>query len=126
MSPEFVSRRDFVGLATAGVATLAAGSAFAQEPRRPYPGLAGNTDTALRTVHLNEVTTFSVRGANNYADPYNEVDVDAIVTTPDGVQFSIPAFSQGRNFWSFRFAGSQLGEYSIETKCSVPTDAGLH
>jgi hypothetical protein len=74
----------------------------------------------------NGVIEFALQSTQNYADPYNDADLDVEFKGPDGKSFQIPAFWDGGNVWKIRFNGSQFGEYTYRTTCSKPEDAGLH
>jgi len=61
-----------------------------------------------------------------YANPFADVEVDAIVTGPAGATWRVPAFWAGGAKWSFRFAGPRPGSYAFRTECSDPANAALH
>lgn len=61
-----------------------------------------------------------------YADPYNEVELNVVFTCPGGSKMQVPAFWDGDNLWKVRFAGDQVGDYTFETSASNTSDAGLH
>src|SRR5688572_11938478 len=46
-----------------------------------------------------------------YADPANEVEVDVIITDPDGAEQRVPAFWSGEQSWRVRYAPAQPGCY---------------
>jgi hypothetical protein len=79
-----------------------------------------------QTVPLRTATTLAVGTDRHYADPYNDVDLDFLVTAPDGIRFALPAYVVRDGLWACNFAGSQLGEYTLETRCSVSDDLKLH
>ena len=60
------------------------------------------------------------------ADPFNYVELDAIVTEPDGVERRVPGFWAGGDTWKLRLCGSTLGRHTWRTQCSDATDRGLH
>lgn len=126
MSLPILSRRHFVGVSAAGLASIVSNTAGAQGKSKTFPGLAGASVDGQHTVQLNEVITFALQPAKVHADPYNEVDVDAVIAAPDGSQFSLPLFVNRKGLWNLRFAGPQTGEYTIETKCNIADDEGLH
>jgi hypothetical protein len=62
----------------------------------------------------------------NYADAFNEVELDAIVTAPDGTTAKVPAFWSGGQIWKLRYASPQLGAHRYRTECSDRSNAKLH
>jgi hypothetical protein len=67
--------------------------------------------------------TFTARGA--YADPFNQVSLDALVTDPAGVVRRVPAFWAGGKTWKIRYASPLAGTHTFRTECSHSADAGL-
>ncbi len=59
-------------------------------------------------------------------DPFNEIDVDVDVTGPDGATWTVPAFWAGDDRFKVRFAGPVEGRYQLRSRCSDPSDLGLH
>jgi len=68
--------------------------------------------------------TFTARGA--YADPFNQVTLDALLTDPAGVVRRVPAFWAGGKTWKFRYASPLAGTHTFRTECNHAADAGLH
>ena len=61
-----------------------------------------------------------------WADPFNEVEVDLVVTTPRGVTLRVPAFWAGGRVWKARYASSERGTHRYRTEARPAGDAGLH
>lgn len=127
MSVNSLSRRGFGALvgAAAGIASLAR----AQSGEAPRPVGARKQEAPgrrSRTVPLKTVTTLAVRTDRHYADPYNDVDLNFLAAAPDGTQFTLPAYVVRDGVWACNFAGSQLGEYTLETRSSVSDDPKLN
>lgn len=61
-----------------------------------------------------------------YADPFNTIELDLVVTSPSGQTTSIPGFWRGGQDWAVRFSAQAPGGYSFTTACSNPADSGLH
>lgn len=61
-----------------------------------------------------------------YSDPFNEVDLDILVTDPDGEEFRVPAFWSGESTWRVRYASPKMGTHSWRSECSDKANAGLH
>ncbi|MHB9024446.1 MAG: apiosidase-like domain-containing protein [Armatimonadota bacterium] len=72
------------------------------------------------------ISQWSFCSSAQYDDPINEVTLDAVFTGPDGREQTVPAFWEGGDKWSVRFASPVAGEYTFRTVCSNPADAGLH
>lgn len=53
-----------------------------------------------------------------YADPFNDVRLDAVVTDPDGNEQRVPAFWAGGQNWGVRYATPRPGTYGVRTECS--------
>jgi hypothetical protein len=103
--------------------------ATAQSGEAPRPVRAREPEDASRRsriVPLKTVTTLAVGTDRHYADPYNDVDMDFFVVAPDGIRFALPAYVVRDGVWACNFAGSQLGEYTLETRSSVSDDSKLH
>jgi len=61
-----------------------------------------------------------------YADPFNEVEMSAIFTDPDGEEKIVPAFWLGGSFWGVRYASHKIGRHSFQTICSDESNSSLH
>ena len=55
-------------------------------------------DIVVKT-ETNKMVEISFTAAGTYNDPFNEVELDAIFTTPSGEQLKVPAFWAGGNIW---------------------------
>ena len=74
----------------------------------------------------NCMTEFSLHGSGSHADPFNDVQVDAVFTGPDGAERIVPAFWAGGDVWRVRYASLLIGRHTYRTVCSDVSDAGLH
>jgi hypothetical protein len=103
-----MSRRAFVSaLAASAVAGSAAGRAFAEDK----VALAGApTEWAFAT-------------GKQYSDPFNDLEVDAIVTLPSGQEERVPAFWAGGSTWRVRYAPPAPGVYKVRASA---TDTSNH
>ncbi len=61
-----------------------------------------------------------------YDDPFNDVEVDVILTHSSGLRYRVPAFWAGGQTWSVRFAPPMPGHFDVRTICSDPGAASLH
>ena len=106
-----VTRRSFVKAATAvAVASTVAGRALGQ----------------VRTATAGMAWEWTLTSGKQFADPFNEVEVDAVVTTPAGVEERVPAFWAGENTWRLRYAPPAAGRYLVRSVCSDAGNADLH
>ncbi len=86
-----------------------------KSPRKAQPSTAANVPVEL---------SFTARGA--YADPFNQVTLDALFTDPAGTVRCVPAFWAGGKIWKVRYASPLTGAHSYRTECSAAGDTGLH
>lgn len=77
-------------------------------------------------VEANRVAEISLVSSRPYANPFLEVDLDVVVTRPDGRQLRVPAFWAGGSDWKFRFASEQTGTCTWRTECKDAANTGLH
>jgi hypothetical protein len=104
---ERISRRSFVkGLAVSAVSS----STFGQE----------------RSAAAGAPTEWSYSSGKQYSDPFNQVDVDAIITLPSGGEERIPAFWAGGATWRVRYAPPSPGLYGVRSVCNDTTNKDLH
>jgi hypothetical protein len=89
-------------------------------------GYKGMAQALQLATEANVVTEWAYTSSRTYADPFNEVELDVLVTGPDGQSQRIPAFWGGENQWRVRFAAPRPGTYRFQTVCSNPQDRGLH
>jgi hypothetical protein len=78
------------------------------------------------SIPQNNVAEFTFISAKKYDDPFNEIEVDAVFTGPDGVEQRVPAFWAGGDTWRVRFASPAVGQYRFTTVCTDAANAGLH
>jgi hypothetical protein len=108
---EGMSRRSFVkALAASAVSSSTINSSLAQE----------------RVATSGEPTEWSYTSGKQYSDPFNQVDVDAIITLPSGQQERTPAFWAGGSTWRVRYAAPVPGLYKVRSVCSDTTNHDLH
>ena len=71
------------------------------------------------------VQEWSFESAKTYPDPFNQVELDVVVTGPAG-EMVVPAFWAGGQEWRVRFAPPLPGRYTWKSRCSDPANADLH
>ena len=54
------------------------------------------------------------------------VELDVLVTGPDGRELIVPAFEAGAGRWGVRYASPAVGRHRFVTRCSDTGDAALH
>ncbi len=80
----------------------------------------------IKKTSSNELIEIMLSSSKTYADSFNEVEIDAIVTDPVGRVLRIPAFWAGGNTWRFRYSSATVGLHRYITECSDLTNASLH
>ena len=74
----------------------------------------------------NQVTELTFTAAVDYADPYNEVEVDVVFEGPDGASLRVPAFWAGDGLFKVRFAAPATGEWRFRSEATNHDDPGLN
>ena len=81
---------------------------------------------AAETVHANGVVEWTVSSQKEHRDPFNDVELDFVVTAPGGQKLRVPGFWAGGKTWRGRYSSATLGLHRFRTECSDKADAGLH
>ena len=79
-----------------------------------------------RTATAGTATEWSYTSGKQYADPFNEVEVDAVVTLPAGGEERVPGFWAGGSTWTVRYAPPAPGVYHIRSVSSDAKNRDLH
>ncbi len=108
---DLMSRRTFVKAVTA----TAIGGSMAK------PALADERPATAGTP-----TEWSWTSGKQYDDPFNEIDVDAMITLPSGAEERIPGFWAGGSTWRIRYAPPAPGLYKVRSICSDAKNRDLH
>ncbi len=66
-----------------------------------------------------------LKSDKKYNDPFNDVDVDLILTK-GSIAYTIPAFWDGGDIWRARFTCTEEGTWTYKTVCSDEENSGLH
>lgn len=74
----------------------------------------------------NQATEWSYHSGKPYSDPFTDVELDAVITTPNGQVQRVPAFWTGERTWRVRYASTQTGRHHVVTACSDATNRDLH
>jgi hypothetical protein len=78
------------------------------------------------TCAQHEIAEWVFRSERHRDDPFNEVELDMVITDPQGRLLRVPAFWAGGDEWRVRFAPSEVGRYKLMTSCSDRADGRLH
>jgi hypothetical protein len=74
----------------------------------------------------NQVIEFSFQAGKVYSDPFNQVELDVVFSTPTGERKVLPAYWAGDQEWRVRFSSAAPGKFHYTTKCSDTGDPGLN
>jgi hypothetical protein len=106
-----MSRRSFVKtLAISGLASSAAVRSLGED----------------RVATSGSPTEWSYQSGKQYSDPFNEVEVDAIITLPSGQEERVPGFWAGGSTCRVRYAPPLPGNYLIRSACNDKDNHDLH
>jgi len=72
------------------------------------------------------VSEWAYTSGKAYADPFSEIELDVVVTKPDGDQQTVPAFWGGDGLWRVRYTPSVPGRYEMRSVCSDATNPELY
>jgi hypothetical protein len=75
---------------------------------------------------VNQPTELTFTSTKTYADPFNDLELDVLVRSPDGSQQRIPAFWAGGLTWKACYSSPQVGAHKWKTDCSDKTNPALH
>ena len=74
----------------------------------------------------NCMAEWSFTAVEDHPDPFNEIELDILLTDPDGEEKKLPAFWAGGKTWKVRCTSPKVGKQTWRSLCSAPSDAGLH
>ena len=78
------------------------------------------------TVEQWRVMEIPLTSSVTYSNPFQDVDLNATFTGPNGEVITRPAFWDGGTTWRIRFAPTLTGTWTYSTTCSDVTNTGLH
>jgi len=61
-----------------------------------------------------------------YSDPFNDIELDILLTSPEGKIWKIPTFWVEEQRWAVRFIPKEIGTYKVQTHCSDTKNSSLH
>jgi hypothetical protein len=88
-------------------------------------GLVEAAMSTAASTPANVMTELSFESAKDYADPFNQVQLDVVFVDPAGKQLRVPAFWDGGKTWRVRYASGTTGTHRYTTQCSDQSNAGL-
>jgi len=68
---------------------------------------------------------WSYTSGKAYPDPFNEVELEVVVTDPNGGEQRVPAFWAGKNQWRVRYAAQSSGTFRCRSVCSDTNNPDL-
>ncbi len=72
------------------------------------------------------VTEWSYSTAKTYSDPFNQIELDVLITDPNGGEQRVPAFWAGEGIWRVRYAPHATGKFICRSICSDTNNPDLH
>jgi len=80
----------------------------------------------VQKVEANRIAEVVLVSARTYKNPFVEIELDAVVTQPDGNRLRVPMFWDGGNRWCLRYASGTVGVHTFRTECSDKANPDLH
>ena len=81
----------------------------------------------MKNIMQNCVTEWSYDVTEKrYEDPFNDVELKAIITEPDGQEKIIYGCWGGKNTWRIRYSSWEIGTHRYRTICSDSKNSQLH
>ncbi|WP_177245910.1 DUF4038 domain-containing protein [Paenibacillus sp. BC26] len=74
----------------------------------------------------NQVAEWEYRSVTAYPDPFHDIGMQVVITSPDGRERTVPGFWGGDQTWKFRYSSDQVGVHRYRTICSDGANASLH
>ena len=75
---------------------------------------------------VNRLHEWTFTSTKAYADPFNDAQVDLLVTPPDGHELRVPAFWSGGQTWRVRYSSPQAGVHRWRLACTDAVNAELN
>lgn len=92
----------------------------------PFSGTPAVRAAEAVTAEANRLAEITFLSKKDYSDPFNDVTLDVVFTTPKGDPIRVPAFWSGERKWRVRYSSALVGEHRFRTVCSDTTDKGRH
>ena len=88
--------------------------------------LAARAQELSVTTDANVMVELKFTAQVSQSDPFNQVKLDVVFTTPAGRELRVPAFWAGGDQWRVRYASPEVGAHAFRSECSEVADRGLH
>jgi Protein of unknown function (DUF4038)/Domain of unknown function (DUF5060)/Putative collagen-binding domain of a collagenase len=69
---------------------------------------------------------WSYTSSKQYPDPFNDIDLDVVVTLSSGKEETVPAFWAGGTTWRVRYAAPETGQCRLRSICTDQSNKELH
>ena len=79
-----------------------------------------NTEVLTNTVKPYELYQIVLHNKTPHENPYQEVLLEADITTPDRKTWKVPGFWDGEGNWVVRFVPTKSGEWTYKTRSNDP------
>lgn len=90
------------------------------------PAAQAAAPTATETPEQWRIFEFALTSTQPYANPFTEVAVTAVFTSPTGAALTRPAFWDGGDVWKVRVAFPETGRWTYTVNASDPANTGLN
>lgn len=77
-------------------------------------------------VHQNGVIEICFQSEAVYTEPFRDIDLDVVFTSPRHRHVQVPAFWAGGSTWRVRFSSGETGIHTYKTRCSDTANLRLH
>ncbi len=94
-----------------------------QDPAEKIKESSPDAQVAVNTVKPYELYQIVVHSKTPHENPYQEVLLEADITTPDRKTWKVPGFWDGEGNWIVRFVPTKSGEWTYKTRSN---DGELH
>jgi len=78
---------------------------------------------SVGTIRYRTVGEWELRSEHRYPNPYTDVAVKALFTSPSGNTFTVSGYHDGERTWRVRFNSNEGGRWTYRI-FSRPADAG--
>jgi Domain of unknown function (DUF5060)/Protein of unknown function (DUF4038) len=69
---------------------------------------------------------YHLESSGAYKDPFHDVQLSGVFTSPSGKQTLVDGFWDGEQTWRIRFRPDEVGLWHFVTTCNQVNDAALH
>ena len=73
----------------------------------------------------NQACEWTFSSGKPYDDPFSQMELDVLLTGPEGRTYRVPTYWAGGQEWRVRFAPPRVGRYTYRTLCSNTDNASL-